>query len=241
MVCPLGCLCQAVRAPGAKWTLLAFRREAPNGAATVSIYTAPVNHSLGPLLVPMLFLVTFMVSPSMFVLVKGSMPRPGAEREASDPRFSIGSRLSLRLQRWTRRGDDVIACVGVAIDAPATLGRFGDQYPGAIREAWVAGRGNDDLRQLFDNAELLFAIEHVDRSEHLDADVVAFAGRVRDRIGGQVMDERCGVVQEQRNLGHLLPAHDGLREILRQRVLVLEGVFGGIDVNHWHGYPSSGL
>src|SRR5256886_13657647 len=150
----------------------------------------------------MLFLVTFMVSPSMFVLVKGSMPRPGPEREASDPRFSIGSRLALRLQRCTRRGDDVIACVGVAVDAPATLGRFGDQYPGAIREAWIAGRGNDDLRQLFDNAELLFAIEHADRGEHLYADVVAFAGRVRERIGGQGGGERRRVCPEQRDLGH---------------------------------------
>src|SRR5438445_13881624 len=97
----------------------------------------------------MLFLVTFMVSPSMFVLVKGSMPRPGAECEASDPRFSIGSRLSLRMPRCTRRGDDVIACVGVAVDAPATLGRFGDQHPGAMPEACVACGGNDALRLPF--------------------------------------------------------------------------------------------
>src|SRR5437588_7255475 len=62
MVCPFGCACHAVRAPGEKWTLLALRREAADGAATVSIYTAPVNHSLGPLLVPVLFLVTCMVA-----------------------------------------------------------------------------------------------------------------------------------------------------------------------------------
>src|SRR5437763_16500903 len=99
----------------------------------------------------------------MFVLVKGSMPRPGAEREASDPRVSIGSRLSLRLQRCTRRGDDVIACVGVAVDAPATLARFGAQYPGAIREAGAARRGGDGRRRLFGNAARLFAIEDVAR------------------------------------------------------------------------------
>jgi hypothetical protein len=34
--------------PGVKWTLLALRRERPDGIAAVSTYTAPVNHSLGP-------------------------------------------------------------------------------------------------------------------------------------------------------------------------------------------------
>ena len=40
-----------------KWTLLALRREPLPGAATVSTYTAPVNHSLGPVAVPLVFLV----------------------------------------------------------------------------------------------------------------------------------------------------------------------------------------
>jgi hypothetical protein len=39
IVCPLGCVCQAVRAPGAKGTLAAARREGPDGSATVSIQT----------------------------------------------------------------------------------------------------------------------------------------------------------------------------------------------------------
>src|SRR5205085_9382586 len=73
MVCPFGCACHAVRAPGEKWTLLALRREAADGAATVSIYTAPVNHSLGPLLVPMLFLVTCMFA----LLMAPPRDRPG--------------------------------------------------------------------------------------------------------------------------------------------------------------------
>ena len=34
IVWPFGCVCQAVRAPGVKWTLLALTREAPDGAAT---------------------------------------------------------------------------------------------------------------------------------------------------------------------------------------------------------------
>jgi hypothetical protein len=46
-----------VRAPGVKCTLLALTRDAPDGAAIVSMYTAPVNQSLGPLFVSALFLV----------------------------------------------------------------------------------------------------------------------------------------------------------------------------------------
>src|SRR5207247_9988462 len=43
---------------GVRWTLLALRRETPVGGATASMYTAPVNHSLDPLAVWMLFFVT---------------------------------------------------------------------------------------------------------------------------------------------------------------------------------------
>src|SRR5438445_11313443 len=63
MVWPFGCGGHAVRAPGVKWTLLALRRDEPDGVATVSMYTAPVNHSLGPTEVSRLFLVIRIVSP----------------------------------------------------------------------------------------------------------------------------------------------------------------------------------
>src|SRR5438105_3103926 len=66
MVWPFGCVCHAVRAPGVKWTLLALTREKPDGVATVSMYTAPVNHSLGPAEVSRLFLVICIVSPHGF-------------------------------------------------------------------------------------------------------------------------------------------------------------------------------
>jgi hypothetical protein len=46
-----------VRAPGVKWTQLALTRDPPDGAAIVSTYTAPVNQSLGPMFVSMLFFV----------------------------------------------------------------------------------------------------------------------------------------------------------------------------------------
>src|SRR3989440_107339 len=53
MVWPLGWVCHAVRADGVKWTLLACRRDGPDGAATESMYTAPVNHPLDPAISPM--------------------------------------------------------------------------------------------------------------------------------------------------------------------------------------------
>src|SRR5215212_1079385 len=60
MVCPRGWVCHAVRAPGVKWTLAAPRRDGSAGVATVSMYTAPVNHSLGPVAVSVVFLVICM-------------------------------------------------------------------------------------------------------------------------------------------------------------------------------------
>jgi hypothetical protein len=55
-------MCHAVRAPGVKWTLNALSRECSDGAATVSMYTLPVNHSLGPGLVAIELLVICMLS-----------------------------------------------------------------------------------------------------------------------------------------------------------------------------------
>src|SRR3979409_31043 len=60
MVWPLGCVCHAVLAPGVKCTMLALKRDAPDGTAAVSMYTAPVNQSLGPFTVLLLFFVTCM-------------------------------------------------------------------------------------------------------------------------------------------------------------------------------------
>jgi hypothetical protein len=65
MFWPKGCVCHAVRAPGAKWTLAALSRDGAEGVATESMYTAPVNQSLGPGTVAIEFLVMFM-SPASF-------------------------------------------------------------------------------------------------------------------------------------------------------------------------------
>src|SRR2546421_11944486 len=73
MVWPQGWVCHAVRAPGVKWTLDAVSREAADGVATASTYTAPVNHSVGPAAVSMLFLVILM-PVLLIVSVAGEAP-----------------------------------------------------------------------------------------------------------------------------------------------------------------------
>jgi hypothetical protein len=42
-----------------KWTLLAFTREPSDGPAMASMKTSPVNHSAGPGVVAVAFLVIF--------------------------------------------------------------------------------------------------------------------------------------------------------------------------------------
>src|SRR5436190_5683415 len=47
-VCPNGCVCHAVRAPGSKVTSAPATREGSGGLKSGSIRTVPVNHSCGP-------------------------------------------------------------------------------------------------------------------------------------------------------------------------------------------------
>jgi hypothetical protein len=62
MVWPCGWVCQAVRAPGVKWTSAAANVDVPAGAATASMYTSPVNQSASPFWVSMLLRVICMVT-----------------------------------------------------------------------------------------------------------------------------------------------------------------------------------
>src|ERR1700681_3536565 len=110
----------------------------------------------------------------------------------------------------------------MSLEAPTALRRFGDENPGALGQLRVAGGGRHDVGQLSDHAELLVAIEHTDGGEDLDADVVAVTGNVRYRISRQVVDERGGVVLEQRNVGDLLPPHHGGGKVLCQCMLLAE-------------------
>ena len=49
-VCPSGCVCQAVRAPGSKVTLAPRTRAGAGASNSRSIRTVPANQSAGPLL-----------------------------------------------------------------------------------------------------------------------------------------------------------------------------------------------
>src|SRR6267154_476355 len=48
-VCPSGCVCHAVRAPGSKVTLATTTRAGAGGLASGSTRTVPVKYSAGPL------------------------------------------------------------------------------------------------------------------------------------------------------------------------------------------------
>src|SRR5215213_8401409 len=82
MVWPSGCMCHAVRAPGVKWTLLAFRREVPDGVATGSIKTVLVNHSLGPaavLTLPLLVICMVVLLKMLWATPEGTQLRNRCE------------------------------------------------------------------------------------------------------------------------------------------------------------------
>src|SRR5215217_7765590 len=104
MVWPKGWVCQAVRAPGVKWTLAAASREGGDGVATVSMWTAPVNQSLGPGFVSRELRVICMV-----VLLLGCGKLPGDRHARRRRNYSPVSRLapicsSVAAQLPSRRG-----------------------------------------------------------------------------------------------------------------------------------------
>src|SRR5579885_858861 len=49
-VCPNGCVCQAVRAPGSNVTAAQYTRAGSCASCNGSSRTSPVNHSVGPFL-----------------------------------------------------------------------------------------------------------------------------------------------------------------------------------------------
>ena len=117
---------------------------------------------------------------------------------------------------------------------PPAVRRLGDQYPGPVGDRRVPGLGGHDLGEFPDHAQLLIPVQHASGGENLHPDVVAVARDVGQRISRQVMDEGSGVVLEQPDGGHLLPAHHRRSELLREIMLAGERARGGIDVDHRH-------
>ena len=129
---------------------------------------------------------------------------------------------------------------GVPADTPAAVRRLGDQHPGALAERRVTGRGRRDLGHLPDHAELLVPVQHADRGQHGDPDVGVVAAGVAERIRGQLVHERGGVVGEERDVRHGFPAHHARGQVLGQLALVAERPGRGGDIDHRHGRGSLG-
>src|ERR1017187_9344081 len=83
-VCPRGCVCHAVRAPGSKVTLAPTTRAGPGAANSGSTLTVPVNQSVGPLpegCEPLL-LISIPCTPALdFALL--ARPRPRTQNAKS--------------------------------------------------------------------------------------------------------------------------------------------------------------
>src|SRR5580765_1584104 len=159
--------------------------------------------------------------------------------EMGEPASSTA--LLLTGQRGACGCRDVGIRVRVPGNSPTALWRLGQEDPGPPAEARVARGGRNDLGQLLHHSELLVAVEDTDRGEHLDAHVVAVACDVGDGSCVQVVDERRGVVREQRQVGNLLPAHHCGRQVSGERVPVREGSLGRVHVDHRHQRAAAAL
>lgn len=80
--------------------------------------------------------------------------------------------------------DELVVGVGVAAQAPAAGCGFGEQDPGPVGEAGVAGGGGDDPGEFLDDGQLLVPVEGAGVGEDLDSDVGAVAVDVGQAVDG---------------------------------------------------------
>src|SRR5579864_978416 len=126
----------------------------------------------------------------------------------------------------------------MTIDSPTAFCSFGDEHPGSVHQSRITSCGANDVGQFANHAELLFAVQHVDGSEDLDAHVIAAAGGIRNRFARQFMNESSGVLFEEINGRDVFPLHNGFRQVLRQFAPIGECACDGVTINHWHdGVP----
>src|SRR5580704_11658491 len=135
-------------------------------------------------------------------------------------------------------GDQLGVGVGVALQAPAPLGGFGQQDPGAGGQARVGGGGGDEVGELADHRQLLVPVQRAGVGEHLDPDVTAVAVDVGQAPGRELVHETRGVLAEHRDVGYLLDPHHGAGRVGGELVGVGEGAGGGVDIDHGHGVTS---
>ena len=69
----------------------------------------------------------------------------------------------------------------MAGEAPPAYDRLREQHPGPARHRGVAGGGRNQIGELADHGELLFAVERPGIREHLHPHVVPVSIDVRER------------------------------------------------------------
>jgi len=122
----------------------------------------------------------------------------------------------------------------VSVQSPAAVGCLRQQYPGAVGQGLISGSGGHDSGQLAHHRKLLRAVKRAGVGQHLDPDVVLVTVDVGERTRWQLVDERGGVLAEQRDVRYPLHRHDSGGEIRGQFVLVGERARDCIDVDHRH-------
>src|SRR5271163_2123440 len=95
--------------------------------------------------------------------------------------------------------DQLRVGVSVAPEPPSTVDRFGEKHPHALRVVRVA-RGLDyQVGELFDDGQLLVAVECAGVGEHLDTDIAGLAVDIGKRSVREIVNECRGVLTEHRD------------------------------------------
>src|SRR3954452_20889712 len=160
IVWPWGWVCQAVRAPGVKWTSAAANVDVPAGAATASMYTSPVNQSPGPFWVSMLLWVICMCG--FLSLAPPCRRRQGRALPPRVGRVDVGAGRDELVDAVEQRGVDDDVCGGeLALEMlhrarTDDRGRHGGmvehERDGELDQRHAACLG--ELRELVDDVEL---------------------------------------------------------------------------------------
>src|SRR6266851_1525324 len=147
--------------------------------------------------------------------------------------------LQLAGSSWPpRERGELLAAEGRTRDAPASLGRFGEDYPGPRGLCRVSGDPGDDFRRVCDKAPLAGPVQCPRRRQHLDPHRprrIGSGGVDRPRI--QTVDISCRVVELYRGgMLNALSAKQRQREVFCNLTVhaIWKQIARGIDVDHRH-------
>jgi len=148
--------------------------------------------------------------------------------------------LVLRVSRGGEFGDfgscrrnKLAVGVGVAVQAPTTIWRLGEEHPRPVGNARITrGLGNEP-REFRDHRELLVPVESAGVREHLHPDMRVAAIHIAQHAGGNLVHESCGVLPKHRNVRYLLDGHQRFGKLLSE----LEPSVIAEVVSHAVGFP----